>query len=77
MVIRPASMSPVTLLKIREGLKLTQVEFAKALRIGRSTYARWETGQTPIDFMRAALVRETAAKWRRAQGHAATTPDAA
>jgi len=32
--------------KIREGFNLTQVQFAKALKVGEKNFARYESGQT-------------------------------
>ena len=39
-------MTPADLRAIRESYKLSQADFAKMLRIDRSTWHNWETGRT-------------------------------
>lgn len=41
-------MTPAELLKTREGLELTQEEFAEVLGISRVHYNRIENGEAPI-----------------------------
>jgi len=44
-MLEPPSISPEDVRRIRRLLDETQAEFAKRLRVGPVTVARWETGQ--------------------------------
>ena len=52
--------------RLRTGLKLTQVEFAKRLGVGRVTLVRWETGvqePSPLAVMRIRELQKRAKHW--------------
>jgi transcriptional regulator with XRE-family HTH domain len=44
------------LVEIRQLKELTQAEFAKRLKMGRSTVANWENGTTPFTYRNVRLV---------------------
>ena len=46
----------------KDGKPISQVSFAKALGVQKSTYAFWEQGRNPISEWAANLIRLTAEK---------------
>lgn len=56
-VLPMATMKPGELKAVREKLKLTQAQLAKALGVDRVTVARWETGLRKLPPMLALAIK--------------------